>query len=234
MSSEVFRFKRFDVRHDKCAMKVGTDGVLLGAWARVNDGGRVLDVGCGSGLVSLMLTQRFPNSIFTGIDIDECAVAQCNENFERAAFRNWECFALCDVKVYSAECRFSTVVSNPPFFDKALASPEKKRAIARQTGALGFADLIDSVCRLLCADGSFSVIVPYSESDAFVLLAAERGLCLSRRTDVRTKQGGAFKRSLLEFVFSPDGVEYSELQISGPQGYTSEFKALTKDFYLDF
>ncbi|MBR6285458.1 MAG: methyltransferase [Bacteroidaceae bacterium] len=230
----MFRFKKFEVWHDRCAMKVGTDGVLLGAWTRLVAEQEVFEIGCGSGVVSMILAQRFPDSTFTGVDIDEDAVSQCNENFEKSPFLNWKPFACCDVKQWDEDGKYTHIVSNPPFYDNALKSPDSGRAVARQTDALGFGDLLRCARRLLGERGCLSVIIPYSESEGFVRLASEHGFYPSRRTDVRTKASGGYKRTLLEFCTIKTDCLSDDLTINAPGGYSPEFIELTKDFYLDF
>ena len=152
-----FRFKQFEILQDRCAMKVGTDGVLLGAWA--SGGTRILDIGCGTGLIALMMAQRFPAAQVVGIDIDEEACGQARENVTASPFGDRIDVAHCRLQDYSGE-EFDAIVSNPPFFLNSLKNPDSKRAMARHADTLPFRDLWQGVKRLLSENGIFSVVLP--------------------------------------------------------------------------
>ena len=133
MPNPYFQFKQFTVRHDKCAMKVGTDGVLLGAWAPVQDVKRILDVGAGSGLISLQLAQRNPEAVITSVEIDPAAAAQAQENIQSSPWSNRMEVVCCDFRKYHPEDKFDLIVSNPPYFVDALRCPDNQRCMARHT-----------------------------------------------------------------------------------------------------
>ena len=186
MGAPYFRFKQFTVWHDRCAMKVGTDGVLLGAWAgqerlgetQVNHPRNILDIGTGSGLIALMLAQRFPQARITGIDCDKDAAMQAMENFTgspwadrlRAVRTGLQDF--CRDTATAAE-RFDLIVSNPPFYDNTLTNPDSRRCAARHTGGLPHDELLLLSAGLLSDTGVFSLIVP-SESEKSILRLADR------------------------------------------------------------
>ena len=164
MSSPFFKFKQFTIWHDKCAMKVGTDGVLLGAWAP--SGSRILDVGTGSGLIARMLMQRCPEAEVEGIDIDEAAVAQAKENGVRAFQAR-----LQDWKSDIGNC-YDLIVSNPPYFQNSLKNPDRGRELARHTDSLGYEELIAHSARLLKEEGQLALILPAEAEEEIRNLAA--------------------------------------------------------------
>lgn len=218
-------------------MKVGTDGVLVGAWARVLPADRrILDVGTGTGLIALMMAQRAAAARITGIDVED--VAQAREN---AAASQWGArveFVQGAVQEYRPEERFDLIVSNPPFFVDSLTCPDPGRTAARHAVLLPFEELRDAVCRLLATGGRFAVVLPTAEADRFTELSRGR-LAVSRRTDVRTTPRRAAKRVLVEFVHAAEAAgaaDRTELVIGtgGHECYTDEYRALTRDFYLKF
>lgn len=232
MSNLFFSFKQFTVFHDRCAMKVGTDGVLLGAWTRVDSATQALDIGTGTGLIALMLAQRSQAQI-TAIDIDAAAVEQARDNVDRSLWKDRIGVELCDVCTYSPAARFDLIVSNPPYFVNSLKCPDIQRNTARHTDTLDFGRLIGRAAELLLPEGNFSVIIPADSLDGFRMLAAGCGLHLSRQTLVKSKPDALPKRALLEFVKQPTCCVVDELTIELSQHvYSDRYTALTKDFYL--
>ena len=252
-----FRFKQFTVRQGRCPMKVGTDGVLLGAWAAVRpQDRRMLDIGTGTGLIALMLAQRAPEAHVTGVDIDD--VGQARENAAASPWSGRVAFAQCPVQEFETPEPFDLIVSNPPFFVDSLTCPDRGRTAARHAVHLPFGDLRDAVLRLLAPGGRFAVILPTAEAERFLAVCAGR-LALVRRTDVRTTPRRPAKRALMEFVradrpaappadcsadrpadppadCSAAVPEVSELVVGTGEHecYTPEYRALTRDFYLKF
>ena len=223
MANPYFKFKQFTVYHDKCALKVGTDGVLIGAWADVSRADKILDVGTGSGLIALMIAQRCDASVL-GIDIDEDAVIQARENVMAS---QWSGPNECDTK-------FDVILSNPPYFAEDVKCPEAQRNTARHTDELDFHSLLQAVSVLLADDGTFSVVLPANAASDFIALATKFKLFLSKQTWVYTKPNMPAKRVLM--AFSKD--KSTETQVghltieTAPKVYTPEFTALMKDFYL--
>ena len=160
MPNPYFQFKQFTVRHDKCAMKVGTDGVLLGAWAPVQDVKRILDVGAGSGLISLQLAQRNPEAVITSVEIDPAAAAQAQENIQSSPWSNRMEVVCCDFRKYHPEDKFDLIVSNPPYFVDALRCPDNQRCMARHTSELNYELLFGHSAHLLSEQGVISIIIP--------------------------------------------------------------------------
>ena len=243
-----FRFKQFEIEQDRCAMKVGTDGVLLGAWAQ--GGRRILDIGSGTGLISLMMAQRFPEAEVVGIDMDADACGQARENVMASPFRDRveiECCRLQDFGGASEAAEasetaeglkaagvFDAIVSNPPFFVDSLKNPDSKRTMARHTDSLPFRDLFAGVKRLLSDEGVFSAIVPVEVVEQFVAESYILGFYLIRKCGVKTVERKQPKRFMLSFAkhrISPYE-EHVETMMDS-QGNRSEwYKKITEKFYL--
>ena len=235
MSNPWFQFKKFRIQHDRCAMKVGTDGVLLGAWAPLQDGTKVLDIGTGSGLIALMLAQRFPSSSILGIDIDEAAVSQARENVEASSFAERVEIRHCALQdLDTPDGAFDAVVCNPPFFEENLLPPDASRSAARHTTSLPFNELITSAARLLRANGRFCVILPTPAFETFHLQCFAQGLLLERRCMIQTSPTKAPKRTMACFCKSTQVSRREELLTLTENGRRSEaYTLLTRDFYLE-
>lgn len=256
-----FRFKQFEIEQDRCAMKVGTDGVLLGAWAQ--GGRRILDIGSGTGLISLMMAQRFPEAEVVGIDMDADACGQARENVMASPFRDRveiECCRLQDfggaseaaeasgtAEVLKADGGasetaeglkaagvFDAIVSNPPFFVDSLKNPDSKRTMARHTDSLPFRDLFAGVKRLLSDDGVFSAIVPVEVVEQFVAESCILGFYLIRKCGVKTVERKQPKRFMLSFAkhrISPYE-EHVETMMDSHGNRSEWYRKITEEFYL--
>lgn len=232
MSNPFFSFKQFTIYQDRCAMKVGTDGVLLGAWARVASASRILDIGTGTGLISLMLAQR-SGALITAIDIDADAVRQARGNIEASPWKDRVEVVRQDICSYVTNERFDVIVSNPPYFVNSLKCPDGQRSMARHCDCMEFGDLIKHAVGLLLPEGAFSVIIPTGGMEEFLTIASGYNLFLSRQTLVRTKPDVAPKRVLLEFKKQPVVCIQDELVIElSRHVYSEAYIELTKDFYL--
>ena len=230
----MFSFKQFAIRQERCAMKVGTDGVLLGAWApECIAGGRILDIGTGTGVMAIMAAQRNPSARIVGVEIDDMSALQARENAEASPWADRVEIVNADIRSYEAAAPFDLVISNPPYFVDSLKSPDSGRTTARHTVSLDFGELMSAVERLLAPDGRFAVIVP---AEAASRVVASGCLALRRRCDVRSKPSAGPIRTMMEFAAGYCGApEFSELTIGdGKGGYTAEYVALTRDFYLKF
>ena len=227
-----FRFKQFEIEQDRCAMKVGTDGVLLGAWAQ--GGCRILDIGSGTGLISLMMAQRFPEAEVVGIDMDADACGQARENVMASPFRDRVEIVCCRLQDFGGAGVFDAIVSNPPFFVDSLKNPDSKRTMARHTDSLPFRDLFVGVKRLLSDDGIFSAIVPVEVVEQFVAESCILGFYLIRKCGVKTVERKQPKRFMLSFAkhrISPYE-EHVETMMDS-QGNRSEwYRKITEEFYL--
>ena len=232
MSNDIFCFKQFSVRHDRCAMKVGTDGVLLGAWGSV-EGKRILDIGTGTGLIALMAAQRNRGADVLGIDIDESAVAQASENVAESPFsRRIECI-LQDVLTFEPEAPFDAILCNPPFFTEDTLPDDKGRVLARNNKCLPFPQLIRKVAVLLAENGTFSLIVPSALAQEIVGLCMENGLHLVRRCQIHTTARKPPHRTLLEFSRQNRSCEMQTLcLVADDETRSQQYQELTKDFYL--
>lgn len=233
MRNTFFRFKRFCIHHDRCAMKVGTDGVLLGAWGCV-EGNRLLDIGTGTGIIALMAAQRNPNAQVLGIDIDKDAVLQAQENIAESPFADRVDCALQDVVTFSPENRFDAILCNPPFFTEDTLPGDTSRALARNSKSLPFPQLIKKIASLLNENGYFSVIIPNNHMQEFVGLCLAEGLHLNRRCIVRTKAGKPPRRTLLTFYKGQEtGSDEQEICLLDNDGTRSQaYQKLTEAFYL--
>lgn len=236
MKSDVFQFQHFSVRHDRASMKVGTDGVLLGAWCHVNAAHTALDVGTGSGLIALMIAQRSTQlQHILGIDIDKESVQQANENFAVSPFSNRLSALTMDFSLptFAANSRFDLIVSNPPFFTEQTASPSLVRDRARRSESLPLHTLLQNAATLLSPTGHVSLILPYQRSGECVATAVAHGLHLCRRTDVRQRNNRDYVRSLLEFSFTIAPTVYDTLTLTDDSGQRSaQYQQLTHDFYI--
>ena len=230
----MFRFKQFTIEDDRCAHRVGTDGVLLGAWARVEDAKRIMDIGTGSGLVALMAAQRSPLAKVLGIDVDTESVRQARENVSKSPFADRVEILEVDVRGFRSDELYDCILCNPPFFTEDTLSPDASRARARHAELLRFSELTEAVARLLSQDGWFHVILPVNAENEFVNQCFMLGLKLVRRCYVRTVQRKVPKRVLLSFAQEgPISTGYEELLLQNPDGSRSvAYADLTRNFYL--
>lgn len=223
-------------------MRVGTDAVLLGAWAgegaeNVNLYRSVLDIGCGCGVIALMAAQRFPNAKVHGIDIDAPSIMEATENAHQSIFSDRVEFSNVDVRKLAIETpheRYDLILCNPPYYTEDTLPPDKRRSMARNTLHLSFEDLIKSVCHLLSEEGVFALIIPMQVRDFFVSEALMNGLHVRRECRVKTVSRKTPKRVLLEFGFQSGGyASPTTIVLSSPDGGRSqEYSLLCKDFYL--
>jgi tRNA1Val (adenine37-N6)-methyltransferase len=233
----MFTFKQFSIQQDKTAMKVGTDGVLLGAWAPINHNPfSVLDVGAGTGVIALMLAQRTAAEQIDALEIDEDAYEQAVENFENSPWGDrLFCFhAGLDEFIEEPEDEYDLIVSNPPFYSEDYKTESEQRDLARFQDAMPFEELIEAADLLLSENGIFAVILPYKEEDSFIALAKESELYPTKITRVKGTPTSSIKRSLMAFSRNENTeIEIDELTIEIERHvYTPEYIALTQNFYL--
>ena len=218
-------------------MKVGTDGVLIGAWCRLPRTGRILDVGTGTGLIAIMAAQRAPQASVTAIDIDAACVAQARDNVAATPWGGRIEVVESPLQDFFPQERFDAIVSNPPYFEESLLPPDERRTTARHTCSLRFAELVDGVLRLLADDGRFSLILPAAESERF-LAAAHGRLFTVRRCEVWTTPVSGVRRVMMELAARPPHEvpqqERLVIEDGGQMRYSAEYRALTRDFYLKF
>lgn len=237
MSNSYFQFKQFVVHQDRCAMKVGTDGVLLGAWADVEHAHRILDIGTGTGLISLMLAQRNANASIVGIEIDKNAADQAEENVRLSPFSERIDIRRISFQEFSAKTtqRFDYLISNPPFFTDSLPSPDHSRSLARHSDTLTLEELFCGAKQVAAEHARFSVIIPYLQKRQTLFAASDFGWRPARITNVFSLLHSKYpKRILVEFMNDvPDLICENELTIEiRSKEYSSEYMDLVKDFYL--
>jgi len=235
MANPYFSFKQFTVYHDRCAMKVGIDGVLLGVWANVENTGRILDIGTGSGLIALMLAQRSTSDI-DAIDIDANAVLQASVNITSSPWGhrvNVQEISLQDFAKTTTR-KYDLIVSNPPYFINSFKSPTDNRTFARHTVSLSHEELILNAQNMLHPTGRICIILPVIEAEQCEVFATSHGLYCNREVRVIPKPNGEVKRLMMEFGSQPCLKEITELIIESDERhcYSEEFTALAKDFYL--
>lgn len=225
-----FTFKQFEIQQSGDVFRVGTDGVLLGALAAVESAFRVLEIGTGTGLISLMLAQRNPQADFLGLDISADAAALTALNFENAPFRERMKNIHQDFKTFETEEKFDLIVSNPPYFEESGSEKDK---IARQTVELNFMQLISKSAQVLSEDGILSVIIPVEAGEVFISIAGENKLFLNRKVNIKGIQGAKVKRLVLEFSLTEKQLNESEFIIEkSPRIYSDQYLELTKEFHV--
>lgn len=229
-----FAFKQFTIEQDRCAMKVGTDGVLLGSWAK--GGTRILDIGTGTGLIALMMAQRYPTAHIDAIEIDKEAAQQAKENVAQSPFANRVNIvniALQNYKEQSQGKLYDAIVSNPPYFENSLKNPDKNRAQARHTDALPFRELMHNAYSLLSDEGIFSIIVPNEAKSTIEYEAIVVGLSISKMVHIKTKSNKAPKRLLMEFRKQPSVAEITTECLEQDDSTKNQwYKNLTSPFYI--
>jgi tRNA1Val (adenine37-N6)-methyltransferase len=232
-----FQFKQFSVNQDQCAMKIGTDGVLLGAWCPIdNNPFSVLDIGAGTGILSLMLAQRSNAEQIDAIEIDENTYEQCVENFEASPWSDrLFCFhAGLDEFIEDPEDEYDIIISNPPFYSEDFKTANSQRDLARFQDALPFEDLVEAADLLLSENGIFAVIIPFKEEERFIDLCADVELFPVKVTRVKGSHNTPIVRSLVAFKrYELSVLEADELVIEiNRHEYTEDYINLTKEFYL--
>jgi len=234
--STPFRFKQFVIEQDVCPMKVGTDGILLGAWANVKDAQTALDIGTGTGLIAIMLGQRNEKVNIHAVEIDEVACEQAKKNMKAAPWSNRLKAFSSSIQDFtqSATQKYDLIVSNPPFFSGGTFSDNQDRNRVRHTIKMPHGDLLIAVRQLLTNDGKFSVILPFIEGLRFIEIAKTYHLSCTRKTEVFPKKDKSVERLLLQFEKNEKALEEDQLviQVDGANDWTPAFKALTEDFYL--
>ncbi len=236
MANNWFAFKQFKVVQERAAMKVGTDGVLLGVLVPDGDYRQILDVGTGTGLVALMMAQRFDNAAIDAVEIDPDAGEEACFNFQQSPWSNRLNLIHADVRAFSTLIRYDLIVSNPPYFVDSLKNDCHKRKTARHTDSLTTAELLELVARVLSPAGRFVVILPHLQLQDAVIAAAHHGLRPLKTILVKPRADKPYKRVIIIFTFSDQGDEIlEELTIENTERhqYTPEFLSLTKPFYLE-
>lgn len=231
-----FQFKEFRIRQERSAMKVGTDGVLLGAWTDLSHRpNTILDIGAGTGLIALMLAQRSGAETIDAVEAEGAAFEECVENFEASPWGDRLFCYHSGFAEFAGEIddTYQLIVSNPPYFDSLVSGADPARDRARQMASLPFDVLLDGVAQLLAPKGRFSAILPFAAEVSFLREADSVGLYPSRITRVKGNPKAPVKRSLLEFTREEGSCEENTFTIELERHqYTPEYTALTRDFYL--
>lgn len=230
--SSAFFFQQFSIKQDQCAMKVGIDSVLLGSWSPFLLSNRILDIGTGTGILSLMLAQRTQGTI-DAVELDNKAYQQATENIKDSIFHNRiHCFN-SSIQDYENSVAYDLIISNPPYFEDSLKSHDAARNRARHTDGLSMEDLFSKASKLLASNGQLAIILPYANLGKALKTASEVQLYAARITKVRGREHKSPNRVLL--LFQKDEIETKIDQLtvySAAGGYTQDFKNLTQDFYL--
>lgn len=235
MPNPFFHFKQFTVYHDRCAMKVGTDGVLLGAWTDISDVKTALDIGTGTGLISLMIAQRNRNITIDAIDIEINAIAQAKDNIKNSPFADQIKCTQCSVQEFAEkyEKKYDIIVSNPPFFTESLKSPDNQRSLARHDDTLSINDLLKASAKLLNNNGKLSLIYPYEYKNSISNIAKQNHLFINKAANVYPTPSSQPRRILLEISKNQTPIQENSLTIEESRHiYSDEFTELVKDFYL--
>ena len=235
MPSDLFQFKQFSIRQDRCALKVGTDGVALGAWANVEGAGRILDIGTGTSLLSLMAAQRNPDAHVDAVEIDDASAGQAAENIAASPWPERVRAHRLDVRRMHASELYDVILCNPPFYAGEMDSPDVRKGLAKHGGELRFEELIEAVRKLLAEKGRFACVIPLNREVELIELADAAWLGVSRRCVLRYLEGRPPKRVLLEFMRDAGALEEEELIVEhAPGQFTEGYSALLKDFFLKF
>lgn len=232
---KVFRFKQFSVHNELSAMKVGTDGVLLGAWTDVSESCRILDIGTGTGLIALMAAQRC-RAMIDAVEIDDLAASEADVNFKSSPWKERLTVINEDFISYAEKCRerYDTIISNPPFFVRSLECPDDKRTAARHTGSLSFEQLITGISKLLADDGNAYLITPNDAENAIDEIVAANSMHVINKTFVCPTVNSSPKRILWKISKSKGKLMIDELVIEIERHvYTDEYIKLTRDYYLN-
>ena len=226
-----FVFKQFEILQDKEVFRVGTDGVVLGALCNGEGVARALEVGCGTGLISLMLAQRFSSAVFDALDINTKAVEIAGQNFSNSPFANRLNVVEINYNDFESVEKYDLIVSNPPYFE----SDSSKDLIARHQVLLSFQQLIYKSARLISDTGILSVIIPCDDAEDFITIAEDNNLHLIRKIDIYGIKGGKLKRNILEFSRKLSELVLEELVLEKEKRiYSDEYRELTKDFHPMF
>lgn len=229
-----FKFKQFQVWHNECAMKVGTDAVLLGAWVNLQNATSVLDVGTGCGIIALMCAQR-SDAFIEAVESDKNSVIQAKDNFAKSPWHSRLTACHESFAAFTSSRKFDVIVSNPPYFRNSLKPPDTLRSAARHDDNLSYETLIRHSAKLCSARSRLSVIIPYADLGYFTGIAALNGFWLQRNTLVYSRPGERAVRCLLEFSANRCNTPVTEtLNIRKVQSnaYSDEYTALTREFYL--
>ena len=231
----MFHFKRFSIKQDRCALKVGTDGVILGAWTNVEGANRVLDIGTGTGLLALMIAQRNDQAQIDAIEIDDASAEQAAENVAASPWADRIRVHRMDVRKMKSDQGYDLIICNPPFYAGEMRSPDERTGLAKHSGELSFADLGKAVADHLSDHGKFACIIPINREKDLIGSLAAHGIHPSRRCELKYLEDRSAKRLLLEFRRDRKDVSPEVLVVEHRPGeFTLQYRYLLKDFLLKF
>lgn len=233
--SVIFKFKQFEVDQKGCAMKINTDGVLLAAMAEGNEPKRILDIGTGTGVLALMMAQRFENAKIEAVEIEEQASVTANINFKSSIFKDRLTINNVAIEQFNTAQKFDLIISNPPFFVNDLKNVEEKKGIARHTDEQFFVSLIEKVSQFLSNDGSFWFILPIKQAEILIKYGLEKGLYLAKKIELHSDQSKTAFRWVvcLDRINVETKIEQFYIYES-EKNYTKAYKELLKDFFLGY
>lgn len=239
MGNQWFRFKQFEIQQDQCAMKVGTDGVILGAWTNLENTTRALDIGTGTGLLALMLAQREPSLVLDAIEIETECAAQAGLNFKNSRFSAKITAHEISFREFCkdpASKHYDLIICNPPYFSESFRAPDPGRSLARHDDTLSLEDLLEGSVPLLGLKGRISLVIPSGNVEKCLDLAAAHALFPQRLLHIKPTPEKAEIRTCIEFGYASTTAIHESLVIeeAGRHNYSEGYKTLTKDFYLNF
>jgi tRNA1Val (adenine37-N6)-methyltransferase len=229
-----FHFKKFSIAHDRSTHKVGTDGVLLGAWVGIDGVSKVLDIGTGSGVIAIMLAQRTSSgTAIDAVELQKHDAEQAAMNVKNSPWPQKVSVIHSAIQDFDPPHRFDLIVSNPPFFRNSWLPPDESRSTARHSHQLTFTDLLENISRLLSPGGRFAVVLPFTEGTQFIRLANALDFHVFRKLTFRSRHDKPIERLLVEFSRNQIEVKSEELVLyAEKEEWTEEYRALTKGFYL--
>lgn len=228
-----FTFKQFHIEIGECGMPVSTDGVLLGAWANITNSLSIIDIGCGTGLLSLMCAQREALSHIDAVELMPAAAKIAQENISRSPWYGRIQLFHQDILSYLPEKKYDAIICNPPYFNNGEQSKKGERSFARHTDSLSFGDLLSQSKKLLSSKGRASFILPLFEGTKFIEIAKSDGFNLTKLTKVKTTEKKEVSRLLIELSLFPYNFQENTLIIHSKSGYSDTFIELTRGFYLN-
>ncbi len=240
MPNTYFQFKQFTVHQDKCAMKVCTDACLFGAWVASKIGNEitgvnnVLDIGAGTGLLSLMIAQKTNNVTIDAVEIEKNAVAQARENFNATSLNNRIKVIEADIKTLKLSSKYDLVISNPPFFENDLKSPDNAKNLAHHSDDLSLLELISIAKKILAPKGKFAILLPFRRAAGFEKQSTDAGFFIEQKTLVRQTENHAPFRIMYLLGMIELKIKTDYMSIKQKEQYTPEFITLLKEFYLYF
>ena len=235
MANSWFQFKEFKVNQDRCAMKISTDAVMLGALVEGEDFVEVLEIGAGTGVISLMLAQRFPMANIQAVEIDPDAASQCSENFDESPFSSRVVVHQVAIQDFDSQMTFDLIVSNPPYFPDHLKPMDSGRKKALHTDSLSFDELLSSVVKNLSAAGDFWLILPPRQMANFTRIASDYGLNAWKTIGLSDRRGKPIHREIAAFSHLIKSYSSEKIELKSEKGvYTNAYRELLTEFFLDF